>query len=63
MLHYRFADGGFVMVRRRAPKPKLKVYVSVVGSGEAEAAALRDRVMADALAQMGLGGRSGESAD
>lgn len=63
VLHYRFADGGFVMVRPSGTEPKLKVYVSVVGSGEAEAAALRDRVMADALAQMGLGGRSGESAD
>lgn len=55
VLHYRFADGGFVMVRPSGTEPKLKVYVSVVGPGEREAALLRDRVMADALAQMGLG--------
>ena len=54
VLHYRFADGGFVMVRPSGTEPKLKIYVSVVGPDEAGAVALRDRVMADALAQMGL---------
>ena len=54
VLHYRFADGGFVMVRPSGTEPKLKLYVSVVGSDEAAAAQLRDRVMAAALERMGL---------
>lgn len=54
VLHYRFADGGFVMVRPSGTEPKLKLYVSVVGPDEASAVQLRDRVMADALERMGL---------
>jgi len=61
VLHYRFADGGFVMVRPSGTEPKLKVYVSAVGSDEAGAARLRDRIMADILSKLGLFGRRGES--
>lgn len=54
VLHYRFADGGFVMVRPSGTEPKLKIYVSVAGASEEEAAARVREVMADALRQMGL---------
>lgn len=55
VLHYRFADGGFVMVRPSGTEPKLKLYVSVVGKSEEQAEALQRRVMADALARLGQG--------
>ncbi len=49
VLQYRFRDGGFVMVRPSGTEPKLKVYVSVCGSGRDEAeerlAALKDDVL------------------
>lgn len=54
VLHYRFADGGFVMVRPSGTEPKLKLYFSVVGPSEAEAIELLGAVQADMLARMGL---------
>jgi phosphoglucomutase len=45
VLHYRFAGGGFVMVRPSGTEPKLKLYVAVTGATAAEADAR--------LAQMG----------
>ncbi|MFZ5825247.1 MAG: phospho-sugar mutase [Bacillota bacterium] len=54
VLHYRFADGGFVMVRPSGTEPKLKLYVSVTGRDEAEAERLVQAVKADAIRQMGL---------
>lgn len=54
VLHYRFADGGFVMVRPSGTEPKLKIYVSVVGSTADGAAQRAERVKADALRQLGL---------
>ncbi|MCG0238379.1 MAG: phospho-sugar mutase [Firmicutes bacterium] len=54
VLHYRFADGGFVMVRPSGTEPKLKVYFSVVGRDGAEAEALLARVREDALRRLGL---------
>ncbi|MFZ5816128.1 MAG: phospho-sugar mutase [Bacillota bacterium] len=54
VLHYRFADGGFVMVRPSGTEPKLKIYVSVVGSSLEGAQARLDAVRRDALARMGL---------
>jgi phosphoglucomutase len=55
VLHYRFGDGGFVMVRPSGTEPKLKVYFSVTGGSEAEAAQRLEAVKADTLARMGLG--------
>jgi phosphoglucomutase len=54
VLHYRFADGGFVMVRPSGTEPKLKVYFSVVGRNKAEAEKRLADVKADALQLMGL---------
>lgn len=48
VLHYRFADGGFVLVRPSGTEPKLKIYVSVVGQGKLEA------VMKGAVKRLGL---------
>jgi len=49
VLHYRFADGGFVMVRPSGTEPKLKLYVSVQGKSEADATARLQAVKADLL--------------
>ena len=54
VLHYRFADGGFVMVRPSGTEPKLKVYVSVKGKDLPDAQRLLTQVMQAALARMGL---------
>jgi phosphoglucomutase len=54
VLHYRFADGGFVMVRPSGTEPKLKLYFSVVGENLAGAQAKLDQVKADTLRRMGL---------
>ncbi len=54
VLHYRFRDGGFVMVRPSGTEPKLKVYFSVVGSSEEEAAERLEVVRHDLLLRMGL---------
>jgi len=55
VLHYRFEDGGFVMVRPSGTEPKLKVYFSVTGTGPDDAQRRLAEVQASALAQMGLG--------
>jgi phosphoglucomutase len=54
VVHYRFADGGFVMVRPSGTEPKLKLYVSVRGNSLAEAQKRMRAVLDDALAQMRL---------
>ncbi|HWI65415.1 MAG TPA: phospho-sugar mutase [Symbiobacteriaceae bacterium] len=54
VLHYRFADGGFVMVRPSGTEPKLKLYFSVVGRSEADANERLNAVRSDMLARMGL---------
>lgn len=54
VLHYRFADGGFVMVRPSGTEPKLKVYFSVVGSSADQAERLLAEVKAGALERLGL---------
>ena len=54
VLHYRFADGGFVMVRPSGTEPKLKLYFSVKGSSQAHAAQLLKAVKADLLQRLGL---------
>lgn len=56
VLHYRFVDGGFVMVRPSGTEPKLKIYFSVVGQDGAAAERLLAAVRADALRRMGLEG-------
>lgn len=54
VIHYRFADGGFVMVRPSGTEPKLKLYASVRGNTQAEAQQRVRAVLADAMQQMGL---------
>jgi len=54
VLHYRFADGGFVMVRPSGTEPKLKLYCSMVGRSRREAEERLQAVQADALRHMGL---------
>ncbi|MHB9145048.1 MAG: phospho-sugar mutase [Symbiobacteriia bacterium] len=55
VLHYRFADGGFVMVRPSGTEPKLKIYFSATGSSQAEGQARLAAIKHDALARLGLG--------
>lgn len=54
VLHYRFADGGFVMVRPSGTEPKLKLYFSVTGGDRGEAEAKLAAVRADVLRRMKL---------
>lgn len=54
VLHYRFADGGFVMVRPSGTEPKLKLYFSVTGRDAADADRRLQVVKDDALLLMGL---------
>ena len=54
VLHYRFADGGFVMVRPSGTEPKLKIYVSVKGRDLDDAQRLQTNVMQAALTRMRL---------
>lgn len=54
VLHYRFADGGFVMVRPSGTEPKLKFYFSVVAGEKAASEALFAAVRRDVLTQMEL---------
>ena len=51
VLHYRFGDGGFVMVRPSGTEPKLKLYVAVKGATAAEA---EERLAAVEAAARGL---------
>ncbi|MHB9144505.1 MAG: phospho-sugar mutase [Symbiobacteriia bacterium] len=54
VLHFRFADGGFVMVRPSGTEPTLKLYFSTTGaSAEASAVRLR-RIKTATLHMMGL---------
>lgn len=55
VLHYRFAEGGFVMVRPSGTEPKLKIYFSVSAPDREATAALLEQVKAATLARMGLG--------
>ncbi len=55
VLHYRFANGGFVMVRPSGTEPKLKIYFSVCGPDLEQAHVLLDGVRAAALDRLGLG--------
>lgn len=54
VLHYRFADGGFVMVRPSGTEPKLKIYFSVAAGGPAQAQELLAEVRTAALRRLGL---------
>jgi len=54
VLHYRFADGGFVMVRPSGTEPKLKLYFSVVGSSRADAEERLAAIRSATLQLMGL---------
>lgn len=54
VLHYRFADGGFVMVRPSGTEPKLKVYLSTAGASLPESQARLQKVKADTLSRLGL---------
>lgn len=53
VLHYRFADGGFVMVRPSGTEPKLKVYCSVVAAGQDGARQRLQLVREDVLRWLG----------
>jgi phosphoglucomutase len=55
VLHYRFADGGFVLVRPSGTEPKLKLYVSVVAPTGPDAEERLRAVSAAAVALLGLG--------
>jgi len=54
VLHYQFADGGFVIVRPSGTEPKLKLYVSVVGADGPGADAMLEAVMAAAVERLGV---------
>ena len=54
VLHYRFADGGFVMVRPSGTEPKLKLYFSTTGACRTAAEARLKRIKATTLDMMGL---------
>ncbi|WP_188816822.1 phospho-sugar mutase [Calditerricola satsumensis] len=54
VLHFRFADRGFVMVRPSGTEPKLKIYFSVTGKNETDAHRRLEAVKADALRMMNL---------
>jgi len=54
VLHYRFADGGFVMVRPSGTEPKLKLYFSVTGPSLEEAEQRLKAVKQDLLVRLGL---------
>lgn len=56
VLHYRFGDGGFVLVRPSGTEPKLKLYFSTIAPS-AEASEVRlGRIKAATLQLMGLDG-------
>ncbi len=52
VLEYRLADGAKLMVRPSGTEPKIKVYLSAVGSSEAEADAVNEQLAAAATAWM-----------
>jgi phosphoglucomutase len=54
VLHCRFADGGFVMVRPSGTEPKLKLYVSVTGQDRDEAEQRLAAVKGDLLQWVGV---------
>jgi len=54
VLHYRFANGGFVMVRPSGTEPKLKIYFSACGPDLERAQYLLDEIRVAALARLGL---------
>lgn len=54
VLHYRFADGGFVMVRPSGTEPKLKLYFSVVGQNQADSEERLQALRQATLELMGL---------
>jgi phosphoglucomutase len=54
VLHYLFADGGFVMVRPSGTEPKLKLYFSTTGPSTDASEARLQRIKAGALDIMGL---------
>jgi phosphoglucomutase len=54
VLHFRFADGGFVMVRPSGTEPKLKLYFSVTGPDLSAAEQRLAAVRAETLQIMGL---------
>ena len=54
VLHFRFADGGFVMVRPSGTEPKLKLYFSVCGQTRNDAEVRLEEIRAEALSVLGL---------